>query len=63
MPSLNQLSVVARGTALVLGQMEELTERVGPQEAGLSWWNCALRGKAPADGAVKMSLRVSGQIS
>lgn len=59
----SDLSVVARGAALVLEQVEELTERVGPQEAELSWWSCALRGKAPADGAVKRCLRVSGQIS
>lgn len=41
--------------------MGKLAERVGPREAGLSWWSCTLGGKAPADGAVKMCLRVFGQ--
>lgn len=44
-------------------QIGKLTARVGPQEAGLSWWNCALGGKAPADSAVNTCLRVFGQIS
>lgn len=38
--------------------MRKLTERVGPQEAGLSLWSCALGGKARADGAVETCLRV-----
>lgn len=43
--------------------MGKLTERVGPQEAGLNWWSCTLEGKALADGAVKMCLRAFGQIA
>lgn len=39
-------------------QLGKPTERVGPQEAGLSWWSCALGRKAPADGPVKMCCRV-----
>lgn len=38
--------------------MGKLTERVGPQEAGLSRCSCALGGKATADGEVKMCCRV-----